>query len=70
MQSSETLTKTIWVIDTLHSEIGFKVKHLMFTNVKGIFKVYDADIFTTGDDFLTAAIDLRIDAASINKNNS
>ncbi len=31
-------------LDNAHSEVGFKVKHLMITNVKGEFKSYTADI--------------------------
>lgn len=59
------LTKTKWVIDKAHSEIGFKVRHLMITNVKGIFKEYKASIYTTGEDFLTAEIDFWMDPSSI-----
>ena len=36
METTEANTKTKWVIDPLHSEIGFKVKHLMISNVRGI----------------------------------
>ena len=38
----QTLTKTKWGIDPAHSEIGFKVKHLMIANVRGTFKEFDA----------------------------
>ena len=35
------MSTTKWVIDPTHSEIGFKVKHMMFTNVSGKFsKLY------------------------------
>ena len=57
--------KTKWIIDPIHSEIGFKVKHLMITNVKGFFKEFDASIYTTGDDFMTAEIDFWLNPASI-----
>jgi polyisoprenoid-binding protein YceI len=66
MKTIEVNTKTKWGIDSMHSEIGFKVKHLMFTNVRGAFKEYDASIFTTGNDFMTAEIDVWINPASIN----
>lgn len=55
-----------WSIDQSHSEITFKVRHLMIAHVKGAFKIFDASIYTTGKDFTTAQIDLWIDAASIN----
>ena len=56
---------TKWSIDQAHSEIGFKVKHLMIAHVKGAFKTFDASIYTTAKDFSTAEIDLWIDATSI-----
>ncbi len=65
MENSEN-TKTKWDIDIYHSQIGFKVKHLMFTNVRGSFREFDASIYTTGEDFMTAEIDLWINPASIN----
>ena len=49
--------KEKWVIDPTHSEISFKIRHLMITNVKGSFKEFDATIYSTGDDFMTAEID-------------
>ena len=57
--------KVKWVIDPAHSEIAFRVKHLMITNVKGVFKEYDASIYTTGEDFMTAEIDFWMNPASI-----
>jgi polyisoprenoid-binding protein YceI len=54
-----------WVIDPAHSDIEFKVRHLMIANVKGAFTQFDASIYTTGKDFSTAVIDLWIDASSI-----
>ena len=61
----ENQEKTKWGIDPIHSEIGFKVKHLMITNVKGIFKEFDASIYTTGEDFMTSEIDFWMNPASI-----
>ena len=57
--------KTKWGIDPVHTEISFKVKHLMVTNVKGVFKEYDASIYTAGDDFTTAEVDFWMNPASI-----
>ena len=65
MESAITMTKTKWSIDPAHSEIGFRVKHLVFSNVRGSFKEFDASIYTTGDDFMSAEIDVRINSASI-----
>jgi len=38
----------------------------MFANVRGTFKEFEASIYTTGEDFMTAEIDCWIDPASIN----
>ena len=43
-----------WHIDESHSEIGFKVKHLMVSNVKGMFGKFSGTL-TTDDDALTNA---------------
>lgn len=59
------LTKTKWGIDPAHSEFGFKVKHLMITYVKGVFRETDVIVFTEGDDFLTSEIEVRINAGSV-----
>ena len=58
-------TKTKWIIDPSHTEIAFKVKHLMIVNVKGIFTEYNASIYTTGDDFLTAELDFWMNPNSL-----
>jgi polyisoprenoid-binding protein YceI len=65
METLETTTLTKWTIDPAHSEIGFRVKHLMVSNVRGRFKEFNAIIYTRGDDFKTADIDVRINAASV-----
>ncbi len=58
-----------WSIDPQNSEIGFKVKHLVVSHVKGTFKTFDASIYTTDDDFTTAVIHVWIDASSITTGN-
>lgn len=55
-----------WSIDQAHSDITFKIRHLMIAHVKGSFKTFDANIYTYGQDFSTAEIDFWIDASSIN----
>ena len=60
-----TTTKTKWGIDPTHSEIEFKVKHLMITNVKGSFKEFRSTVYTHGNDFLTSDIEIVFNAASI-----
>jgi polyisoprenoid-binding protein YceI len=58
-------TQTKWTIDLAHSEIAFKVRHLMIAHVKGSFKIFDANIYTTDKDFTSVEIDVWIDASSI-----
>ena len=43
-----------WKIDTTHSEILFKVKHLMITTVTGYFKNFDLEVETESEDFTSA----------------
>jgi len=57
--------KTTWVIDPSHSEIAFKVKHLMISNVKGSFGEFSGKLITDGDDFSTSEINFQINPASI-----
>jgi polyisoprenoid-binding protein YceI len=65
MSETAELVKTKWSIDPAHSEVGFKVRHLMITNVKGVFKEFDASIYTTGEDFTTAEVDFWLNPASV-----
>jgi polyisoprenoid-binding protein YceI len=65
MESQQVMTKTKWTIDPAHSEIGFRVKHLVFSNVRGTFKEFDASVYTDGDDFRSAEIDVHINPASV-----
>ena len=63
------MTHTKWSLDPTHSTLGFKVKHLMITNVSGSFKNFNAEVETKGADFSTAAIKLKADVGSIDTNN-
>ena len=58
-------TLTAWSIDPAHSEIQFKVKHLMISNVKGEFRKVNASIGMAGNDLSTASVRVNIDAGSI-----
>ena len=60
---------TTYKIDAAHSEITFKVKHLMITNVTGNFTKFDATLETTADDFSDAKISFEADINSITTNN-
>ena len=60
-----------WKIDPTHSEIQFKVKHLMITTVTGHFKTFNLEVETETDDFTTAKkIEFTADIDSIDTNNA
>lgn len=63
-------TTTKWVIDPTHSEMLFKVKHLMITNVKGEFRNFNSSIVCEGEDFSKSKVFAHIEAGSIFTNNT
>jgi polyisoprenoid-binding protein YceI len=63
------MTTSKWAIDPTHSEIQFKVKHLMITNVTGQFNNFTATVETEGDDFSTAKVNFSADVSSISTGN-
>ncbi len=62
---TESISTTKWAVDSMHSEIGFKVKHMMISNVKGSFGKYTVNVETEGDDFSTAKIEFKAQVDSI-----
>lgn len=64
------MAKSTWSIDPTHSEIGFKVKHMMFTNVSGKFNTFEATIENEDDKFETSKISFSADVNSISTNNT
>lgn len=63
-----TQTTTKWVIDPTHSELTFKVKHMMIANVKGEFKNFSVEV--DGENIFKSPLHVRVDASSINTNNT
>lgn len=64
-----TATTTKWNLDAAHSEVGFKVKHMMITNVSGSFGRYDVKVDTNDNDFTTARIQFTADVNSVTTSN-
>ena len=60
---------TTWKIDPAHSEVNFKVKHLVVSTVRGHFDNFNATIETSKEDFSDAIIKFEADVNSINTNN-
>ena len=71
----KTLKNTImanvkWVSDPTHSEVQFKVKHLMITTVTGYFKSFNVEAETSNDQFTDASsVVFTADVNSIDTNN-
>jgi len=63
----ETTTIKKWVLDPSHSELAFKVKHMMITNVNGEFKNFSVEV--DGEDIFKSTLILNVDASSINTDN-
>jgi len=63
------MTTTKWNLDAIHSDLGFKIKHLMISNVSGNFTKFDVKAQTNGDSFDDASVKADIQVASINTNN-
>ncbi|MEJ8801753.1 YceI family protein [Pontibacter sp. H249] len=64
------MASTKWSIDPAHSEIQFKVKHLMITTVTGYFQKFDLEVEAEEEDFTKATkIVFTADVDSINTNN-
>jgi len=66
----ETLTavKTTWGIDTTHTEVQFKVKHLVIATVTGFFKKFSGSVESDSDDFDGAKVNFSLEANSIDTN--
>ncbi len=62
------MSKIKWNLDPSHSEVTFKVKHMMITNVSGSFNEFSVDASTEGEDFSKAEISFTAKAASVNTN--
>ncbi|MBL7701950.1 MAG: YceI family protein [Ferruginibacter sp.] len=61
-------TKT-WALDPTHSEVQFKIKHLMITNVTGSFNIFTVNAQTEDEDFTKAKVSFTADVNSISTNN-
>ena len=53
-----------WTIDPAHTEVGFSVRHLMVSKVKGTFKSFEGSI-TVPEDVSRASVEVKVDMASI-----
>lgn len=62
------MENTTWALDPAHSEVQFKIKHLVISTVTGTFKVFSGSVVSKGEDFENSAINFSIDTNSIDTN--
>jgi len=58
-----------WTLDPTHSEIQFKVRHLMITNVTGQFRNFAVNVQTQDEDFMKAKVSFTADIDSVDTGN-
>lgn len=66
MATTQQRTRTIWKIDPAHTLVEFAVKHMMVTTVKGRFTDFQGQITGSLDDLKDVAVDVTIQAKSVN----
>ena len=67
--SETTATATKWALDPTHSEVQFKIKHLVISTVTGSFKSFQGSMQSAGDDnFENASVEFSLDVDSIDTN--
>jgi polyisoprenoid-binding protein YceI len=59
------MATTKWVLDPMHSEVQFKVKHLVISTVSGFFKSFEGQLETENEDFTVSKIEFSLDVNSI-----
>ena len=58
--------KILWKIDEMHSEVQFKVKHLVISTVTGSFEKFDAQVESADEGFNNADIQFTAEINSLN----
>lgn len=65
MNTQAEVKTTHWTIDPLHSEVLFKIKHLVISTVTGSFTRFEGNVATAGEDFENAQVNFSIDVSSV-----
>lgn len=63
------IDKATWSLDKAHAKLGFTVTHMMVSDVEGWFKIFDAKVTSSTEDFTDAVAEMTADASSINTDN-
>ncbi len=58
-----------WLVDPAHSEVHFKIKHLVISTVSGSFKKFEGKMESSNNDFTDAKINFTINSSSVDTNN-
>ena len=66
--NTATITTTKWAVDPNHSQVQFKVKHLMISNVSGTFNKFRGEVNSESEDFNKSEIHFEIDTNSVDTN--
>ncbi|MDS9472135.1 YceI family protein [Sporosarcina pasteurii] len=66
---NEVQTTNHWVVDAAHTSVGFTVKHMMFSKVRGSFTGVEGKLVGNPEDLTNAKIDFNIDVSTIHTNN-
>jgi len=64
------MATTKWAVDPMHSEVQFKIKHLVISTVTGAFNNFSGGATTSGEGFENAEIHFALDVNSIDTNQS
>lgn len=62
------MSATTWIIDPTHSEVNFKVKHLVISTVTGSFRDFEGSVESESDDFDGASVKFSAKTASVDTN--
>lgn len=67
--TTPTLTAGTWVVEPMHSEVGFSVRHLGLSKVRGRFNSFSGTL-TIGADATASSVEATVDMASVDTNNA
>ena len=67
-ETTAAATTTKWVLDPMHSEVQFKIKHLVISTVTGSFTTFTGSMQSEGDTFENAKVEFSLDVESITTN--
>ncbi|MDX1446116.1 YceI family protein [Lishizhenia sp.] len=65
----ETMTKTVWAVDPTHTDVIFKVKHMMISTVTGHFSSFTGSVSANEENFSDMELTAEIDINSIHTKN-